>query len=239
MKTQNMKLLDLQTGEYLELGKEGFFYGGKTITCPPTKSFDIQNVDRDMTLHIYADTEKDYDIKCLDDSHSPLFEITLKSNNQKLIGREVGHIDMRFNRVIKQTEPPLELKEICKKVGAVVYGGRYILERNTMCEYNIIYKITYADCIIAQIPRNFEYDQHIGSDVIKSEPQYFSDKFICKEKDYLQTIKRLHKIEDDTRIEILQVNNRNNRREVDILKEYLKQLRNEPNKFDELKQYLK
>ena len=126
MKTENMKLLDLQTGKYLELGEEGFFYGGKTITCPPTKSFDIQNVG-DMILHIYVDTEKNYDIKRLDDSLYPLFEITLKSNNQKLIGREVGHIDMRFNRVIEQTEPPLELKEICEKVGAVVYGGRYVL----------------------------------------------------------------------------------------------------------------
>ena len=132
MTTQNMKLLDLQTGKYLELGEKGFFYGGKTITCRPTKSFDIQNVG-DMTLHIYADTEKDYDIKCLDDSLCPLFEITLKSNHQKLIGREVRHIDMRFNRVIEQTEPLLELKEICDKTGAVVYGDRYVLLENEEC----------------------------------------------------------------------------------------------------------
>lgn len=133
MKAENMKLLDLQTGKYLEFGEEGFFYGGKTITCPPTKSFDIQNVKRDMTLHIYADTEKDYDIKRLDDSLCPLFEITCKPNNQKLIGSEIGHIDMRFNRFIEQTEPPLELKEICEKVGAVVYGGRYVLIENEYC----------------------------------------------------------------------------------------------------------
>jgi len=31
MKAENMKLLDLQTGNYLELGEEGFFYGGKYI----------------------------------------------------------------------------------------------------------------------------------------------------------------------------------------------------------------
>jgi hypothetical protein len=91
-----------------------------------------------------------------------------------------------------KSEPQLELKEICEKVGAVVYGGRYILARNTMCEYNIMYKITYADYINAQISRNFEYDQHIYSNVIKNEPQYFIDKFICKEKDYLETIKRLY-----------------------------------------------
>lgn len=134
MKTENMKLLDLQTGKYLELGERGFFYGGKTITYPPTKSFGIQDGNMEMILHIYADTEKDYDIKRLDETLCPLFEITLKSrtygtkgNNQKLIGREVGHFDMRFNRVIEQTEPPLPLKEICEKVGAVVYGGRYVL----------------------------------------------------------------------------------------------------------------
>ena len=128
------------------------------------------------------------------------------------------------------------INSICKKVGAVVYGGRYVLAQNTMCEYNIMYKITYADCISANISRNFEYDQNIYANVIKIEPQYFSDKFICKEKDYLQTIKRLHKIEDNTRIEILQVRRCGG---IDIFEEYSKQLRNEPNKFDELNELLK
>lgn len=200
METQNMELLDLQTGKYLELGEKGFFYGGKTITCPPTKSFDIQNVDRDMTLHIYADTEKDYDIKCLDDSHSPLFEITLKSNNKKLIGREVRHIDMRFNRVIEQTEPPLELKEVCEKVGAVVYGDRYVLLENEEC--GNVYSFSW-----------------------KSFVDYFVD-FKNAEGNFSQSTTFYEQ-------------NFNSRLLGNIFEEYSKQLRNEPNKFDELKQYFK
>ena len=199
MKTENMKLLDLQIGKYLELGEKGFFYGGKTITCPPTKSFDIQNVG-DMILHIYADTEKDYDIKCLDDSLCPLFEITLKSNNQKLIGREVGHIDMRFNRVIKQTEPPLELKEICEKTGAVVYGDRYVLLENEEC--GNVYSFSWKPFV----------DYFVD---FKNAEGNFSHSTTFYEKNF------------------------NSRLLGNIFEEYSKQLRNEPNKFDELKQYFK
>ena len=202
-----MKLLDLQIGKYLELGEKGFFYGGKTITCPPTKSFDIQNVG-DMILHIYADTEKDYDIKCLDDSLCPLFEITLKSNNQKLIGREVGHIDMRFNRVIKQTEPPLELKEICEKTGAVVYGGRYVLlvsnddwfYANKLCKLGDIIQFKCA------------MQSRFVRVVTKNGIDFDINKFAVSPTEYCLG---------------------------NIFEEYSNQLRNEPNKFDELKQYFK
>ena len=217
MKTENMKLLDLQTDKYLELGEKGFFYGGKIITCPPTKSFDIQNVDREMILHIYAYTEKDYDIKCLDDSLCPLFEITLKSNNQKLIGREVGHIDMRFNRVIEQTEPPLELKEICEKTGAIVYGGRYVL----------LNEIFYIEGV-----------EHKYSDVFRF--------YINKKGDYMVDYRAINcqalncKFDKDNKIiklgntKIIKIEYIGN-----PFEEYSKQLRNEPNKFDELNEHFK
>ena len=42
MKTENMKLLDLQTGKYLELGEEGFFYGGKCIILMDTLKKEIE-----------------------------------------------------------------------------------------------------------------------------------------------------------------------------------------------------
>jgi hypothetical protein len=232
MNTQNMKLLDLETGEYLKLGKEGFFYGGKTITCPPTKSFDIQNVE-DMILHIYADTEKDYDIKRLDDSLCPSFEITCKSNNQKLIGREVGHIDMRFNRVIEQTEPPLELKEICEKVGAVVYGKRYVLLH---CE-----TWTTQDKVSVELMHG-----HIFRRKVKNLKYYEDTPIFLIDK---ETLLKLSGIKDDYITysfetscysrQFLSTTLLKSLFKGNIFEEYSKQLRKEENKFDELKELLK
>ena len=131
---QNMKLLDLQEGKYLELGERGFFYGGDTITCPPIKSFIIKGTDR--CFDIYADDIDMYDIRKLNNANTDndvnsgsarIFEITFKSNNQKFVGVPVSNIDDRFNRLFYKTEPQEPLKTLCEKTGAVVYGGRYVL----------------------------------------------------------------------------------------------------------------
>ena len=215
MKPENMKLLDLQTGKYLELGEKGFFYGGKTITCPPTKTFNIKNGDHDLTLHIYADTERDYDIECLDDSLCPQFQITIKSNNQKLIGSELGFIDMRFNRAIKQSEPKGILKTLCDKTGAVAYGGRYILMccRTWITQDKISFELMYGD-----IFRN----KYRKSDalLIQRENLHNFRESVAYYNHYLSST-------------LLK-----NRFKGNIFEEYSKQLRNEENKFDELMEKL-
>ena len=222
MKEENMKLLDLQTGKYLELGEKGFFYGGKTITCPPTKTFNIRNGDHDLTLHIYADTERDYDIECLDDSCCPQFQITIKSNNQKLIGSESDCIDMRFNRAIKQSEPQGILKTLCDKTGAVVYGGRYVL---VIKDYNIqigdLWKNSkYRNTLVACI--NFKNNIHFKHNISGGLESFFEEI----------------RNDDNDNIIVRCSQNENSEFLGNIFEEYSKQLRKEENKFDELMEKL-
>ena len=113
----NMKLLDLQTGKYLELYKD-WLDGGDRI-------------------HIFSDSKS---------------ELT----NDKTSINEAIHIgfyaDCSYIEACFLSEPPLPLKPICEKVGAVVYGGRYVLLKildnvgNEICIGNI-YKDVYKSSI--------------------------------------------------------------------------------------------
>ena len=158
MKTENMKLLDLQTGKYLELGKD-FYYGGD---------------------HIVVN-------KC--NVGYQIYEAIQRKDSERL---SIDNKDCPF-----AAEPPLELKEICEKVGAVVYGGRYVLF----------------------------LDQEMGS-VYNIKNEYRGEEFIdykCKNGDFSSG----YNIYNNVIITFLG----------NPFEEYSKQLRNEPNKFDELKQY--
>ena len=201
---QNMKLLDLQTGKYLELGKKGFFYGGDVITCPPIQSFVIKGCDGNI-LDIYADNIEIYDIRELINDNNIIkdlngcvlsrttvseFEITLKSNNQKFVGVPVGNINDKFNRVVHKTEPQEPLKTLCEKTGAVVYGGRYVLqfEKTGIFIENECYVLyingVYVKSLVHETVKAFENNEKLA--------------------------------------------------ECTPFEEYSKQLRNEPNKFEEL-----
>ena len=210
---QNIKLLDLQTGKYLELGERGFFYGGDTITCPPIESFIIKGSDR--CLNIYADNVHKYDIcelnnvniddgiKCL----TSAFEITLKSNNQKFVGVPVSNIDDRFNRLFYKTEPQEPLKTLCEKTGAVVYGGRYVLLENEKCGNIYCEKNKWGTV--------YYLNKNIYSFIpcLEFNPQ----------NDKKQTVARFFSL-DNCQDDLIG----------NIFEEYSKQLRNEPNKFEEL-----
>jgi hypothetical protein len=154
MKPENMKLLDLQTGKYLELGIDWGYYGEYIITIrSPFKFYKSEKYS------------------------------VIESTCDKL--------------AFHKAEPPLPLKEICEKVGAVVYGGRYVLF----------------------------LDPAMGSAYnIKNE--YRGEEFIdykCKNGDFSSG----YNIYNNDIITFLG----------NIFEEYSKQLRNELNKFDELKQY--
>lgn len=137
-------------------------------------------------------------------------------------------------KMYERSTPEGILQDICSKTGAYLYGGRYLLERNDICEYEVIYNITYPDYIHATVPRNFECEQVIISNVWKGNTQYFSKTFICQHKDYLHTIKKFRKIDqydESIKIEVLQVTNLGI---VNILGEYFKMLDNKDNKLEEL-----
>ena len=229
---QNMKLLDLQTGKYLELGKD-FYYGGDTITCPPVKSFITKGTGQ--CLDIYADNVDMYDINEIIDGSTDddikcgtsEFEITLKSNNQKFVGVPVGNIDDRFNRIFYKTEPQEPLKTLCEKTDAVVYGGRYVL-------LNEIDVWVYNNDLP---PKKIQ-----TGDVIKQRTSYVHTKHnLINVLDFFldtsENIKTTHKIGKKTfsKFDFFAIDK--------ILgnpfEEYSKQLRNEPNKFEELMELIK
>jgi len=137
-------------------------------------------------------------------------------------------------KMYKRSRPEGILQDICSKTWAYLYGGRYLLEQTDICEYKVIYNITYPDNISATVSRNFECQQAIISNVWKGKSQYFSNNFICQKTDYLRAIKKFHKIDqhdNSIKIEVLQVENLGT---VNILGEYFKLLDNEDNALEEL-----
>ena len=128
MKTENMKLLDLQTGKCPELGKD-WLYGGDSVYL-------IERLEGCLKFHnkwlvSLIDTALKYE-------HNPnqrniSYELAQKVvDNQAKTENEVVKSQSESG-LINKSEPPLELKEICEKVGAVVYGGRYVLIENEYC----------------------------------------------------------------------------------------------------------
>jgi len=98
---QNMKLLDLQTGKYLELGKD-FLYGGVGILVSKIK------LDFPLPMYLFNAVKSDYDWL----------------NNAQTQPVNISDI-ATFETIRDLIQEPL--KTLCEKTGAVVYGGRYVL----------------------------------------------------------------------------------------------------------------
>ena len=178
MKTENMKLLDLQTGKYLELGNDFYYGGGHIVVNKCNVGYQIYE----------AIQHKDSERLLMDSKDCPF-----------------------------AAELPLELKEICEKVGAVVYGGRYVLS------------LSENDRKIGDVVDQGEYEYHrygyvaicdVNSIYVKLNgifdiPQFQTD---C-------AVGRIYDVDYEV------IGN--------FFEEYSKQLLKKENKFDELKELLK
>lgn len=176
MQAENMKLLDLEIGKYLELGKYWLYGGNYIIIYPQTYIF-----------------SKDFDIVSL-------------------------------------SEPQEPLKTLCEKTGAVVYGERYVLLNGfKVPESNKYDKDHYFIGDVASVCVN-AYD--------KADEYRLMILASCES--VLLRWYEIHKFKKQGHFCITS--------EIDtdysdwfenIFEEYSKQLRNEPNKFDELKEHFK
>lgn len=182
MTTQNMKLLDLQTGKYLELGKE-WVYGGEHI--------------------IVSKCNIGYEV----------YEAIQHNNSEKLYAYD--------NDYLITEELNEQLKALCEETGAVVYGGRYVL-------------------LFSEQDTSIHDDNHCykNGDVV-SDGRRHGYVAICTASthySYHQNVLDIPNFQDSCDAGFL-----SSKYEMlgNIFEEYSKQLRNEPNQFDELNQHFK
>ena len=183
---QNMKLLDLETGKYLELGNNDFLYGGKYVI--------ILGQEKTVNIMLYKDWGK-----------------VLQYDKQQDIKPHANPI----------------INEIAERVGAVVYGGRYVL----MNEIDVwVYNNDLQ-------PKKIK-----TGDVIKEQTSYLDRKYtVINVSDFFldttEGIKTTHKLGKKTfsKYDFFAIEKNFG----NIFEEYSKQLRNEPNKFDELIELIK
>jgi|688.fasta_scaffold318833_1 hypothetical protein len=189
---QNMKLLDLQTGKYLELGKD-FLYGGGYITI----------CDGAM------------DIACGQIKNQP---------------NKLNFIQEYFH-VYKQSEPQEPLKTLCEKTGAVIYGGRYVLmdkmDGTVMQETQYFYK---KPNITSKSKSTVKYYLNNNSCFKVFCSTWQELRWICNDEEakFIKDGYIFCKTSDNVIVEY-----------GNIFEEYSKQLRNEPNKFEELMALIK
>ena len=122
MQTENMKLLGLQTGKYLELGKD-FYYGGDSVYLIERLEGCLKSHNKWLVSLI--DTALRYEHKSNQRNISYDLAQKVVDNHAKTENKVVK--SQSESGLIYKSESPLELKEICEKVGAVAYGGRYVL----------------------------------------------------------------------------------------------------------------
>lgn len=243
-----MKLLDLQTGKYLELGRD-WVYGGKDIYVIPTHYLRISKTDH--VVKLYYDDKVEI-INCeLPDEYkvvNGIGRLYAKGQFSKYIinGKEydMGYftgldsltpINDAINDAKKceKSEPPLELKEICEETSAVVYGGRYVL---LSCETWLT-----KDKISVELIQGHIFRRKLSSlKYYEETPIFLIDK---------ETLMKLSGIKDDYTTysfetscysrEFLSTTLLKSLFRGNIFEEYSKQLRNEPNKFDGLNQHFK
>ena len=184
-----MKLLDLQTGKYLELFKD-YAYCGNAIL-----------------FHGFDDD-------CLP---------TFTNGFENMINQDWACC----GEICYKTEPQEPLKTLCEKTGAVVYGGRYVL-------INEIDVWVYNNDLQ---PKKIQ-----TGDVIKEKTSHLytihtlinvSDFFL----DTTENLKTTHKIGKKAfnKFDFFAIENIIG----NVFEEYSKQLRNEPNKFEELMELIK
>lgn len=246
-----MKLLDLQTGN-LELGKE-WVYGGKDIYVIPTHYLRISKTDH--VVKLYYDDKVEI-INCeLPDEYKVVngigrlyakgqFSKYIINGNEYDMGyfTEVNSLTpINDAKKCEKSEPPLKLKEICEETGAVVYGGRYVLMQSILYEgqdeFNTIQGFV-GDIAITSIGEFLmlcygKKSQYCNIQKFHTKTK-FSQVYFYDSNDGVEMLLRC-KIGHN-----LLVNGMvKNEYKGNIFEEYSKQLRNEPNKFDELNQHFK
>ncbi len=186
MQAENMKLLDLQTGKYLELGKDWGYFG----------EFILLNL-------------------------GSAIELTIKEWGSVSYGDNAYGWHGYIGQAIKQPHADPIVNDIAEKVGAVIYGGRYVL-------------------LSSEQDTSIHDDNHCykNGDVVRSGHGhgYVAICTASTHYSYHQNVLDIPNFQDSceagflwSKYEILG----------NIFEEYSKQLRNEPNKFDELNELLK
>ena len=154
--------------------------------------------------------------------------------NDKTPINEAIHIgfyaDCSYIEACFLSEPPLPLKPICEKVGAVVYGGKYVLlmgfavpKSNKYDKDNYFIGDVASVCVNAHGDAN-EYRLMILAKCESTLLEWYEVHKFKKQGYFCITS------EIDTDYSDFFYN---------AFEEYSKQLRNEPNKFEELKEFIK
>ena len=189
MNTENTKLLDLQTGKYLELGKDWGYFG----------KFILLNLGSAIELNIKEWGSVSYG----DNAYGW----------HGYIGQE-----------IKQPHTDPIINEIADRLGAVIYGGRYVLlEFKQYCDEElrkIVDIVTAGLCVCDRV-----WDGWNVGTMSRDDFRQFDDGE-CED------------VSDD---KVNDLKNAINKQYIalEIFEECSKQLRNEPNKFEELKKFIK
>lgn len=179
-----MKLLDLQRGKYLELGKEwGYFGEYITLIQIHTKTL----IGTPYTRPLSPTHAPDY----------PTIQVEEILNESKVC-------------IYNHTNPIIN--QVAGKVGAVVYGGRYVLLENEKCGNIYCEKNKWGTV--------YYLNKNIYSFIpcLEFNPQ----------NDKKQTVARFFSL-DNCQDDLIG----------NIFEEYSKQFRNEPNKFEELQELIK
>lgn len=213
-----MKLLDLQTGKYLELGEDWHYCGNRIYLVRYLKecitSFNEFLRGQMKTLAEYKE---------IDGQRNIGYELACKvaTSDDECVNNAVdSQVDSGY---VEKSEPQEILKTLCDKTGAVVYGDRYVL---VIKDYNIqigdLWKNSkYSNTLVACI--NFKNNIHFKHNISGGLESCFEE------------------IRNDNNDNLIVRCSQNENSELlgNIFAEYSKQLRNEENKFAELTEKLK
>jgi len=122
MKAENMKLLDLQTGKYFELGKD-WFCGGDRIYLVGRLKECITSFNKFLREQI----ETVIKYNTIVGQRNIGYEIACKvatSGDECVNNAVASQVDSGY---VEKSEPQGILKTLCDKTGAVIYGDRYVL----------------------------------------------------------------------------------------------------------------
>ena len=237
MKTENVKLLDLQTGKYLELGKD-FEYGGsyiRRIDCEKEIYCSINNQYNELTTilqNYFSNKQLSVSESCYIDNLKKGTQLEANANVDRFLQNELFCVKQ------KPHINPL-INNVAEKIGAVIYGGKYVLLM-TFKYLNKEIKVgdiitaktltTSKDCISIKQHTNqivcfrnntaFEHDGYNMGFVICENLKCFGINGFWKHRafDY-----------EERQLDIIG----------NIFEEHSRQLRKEENKFDELMEKLK
>ncbi len=234
MKIENMKLGDLQTGKYLELGKDWHYCGNRIYLVGRLKEC-ITSFNEFLRSQIkILDKYKE-----IDGQRNIGYELAFKiatSDDECLNNAVDAQVDSGY---VEKSEPQGKLKTLCDKIGAVVYGDRYVLIKTF--EY-LNKEIKVGDIITAKTlttsKDSISIKQHTNQIVCFRDNTAFEHSgynmgFVICENLKCFGINGFWKHRpfdyEERQLEITG----------NLFEEYSKQLRKEENKFDELMEKLK